>query len=250
MLLWNYHVYHKSPWKFLAWVGAICNNNWSKAGKNRAVYTETSIPKQWGVPVGYTTGWMLPQSSGYITAFSEIYLSQTGSAVMGRNLAGDIFLELLAAADLSLVVSSTGVCTITLTLNGDTVWSLLTSGNSQISLTATGTLGAVAFSTGESFVTLSAEADISALGFMTGSINPFTELSPEWLAKAVWAALASENNIAGTMGSKLNTASSGWIDMNALAEAVWEYWMRSLTDWWITLIEDIKKNTDLIPATL
>jgi hypothetical protein len=32
------------------------------------------------------------------------------------------------------------------------------------------------------------------------------------------------------MGAKLNTASSGGVDMNALAQAVWEYGMRSLTE--------------------
>lgn len=65
---------------------------------------------------------------------------------------------------------------------------------------------------------------------MTGSMNPFTELSPEGLAKAVWSALATENNVANTMGSKLNTASSGGIDMSALAQAVWEYATRTLTE--------------------
>lgn len=35
-----------------------------------------------------------------------------------------------------------------------------------------------------------------------------------------WGAIAVDNNEAGTMGNKLNTASSGGVDMNALAEAV------------------------------
>jgi hypothetical protein len=64
---------------------------------------------------------------------------------------------------------------------------------------------------------------------MTGSMNPFTELSPEGLANAVWSALASENNVANTMGAKLNTASSGGVDMELLAQAVWEYATRTLT---------------------
>ena len=32
------------------------------------------------------------------------------------------------------------------------------------------------------------------------------------------------------MGAKLNLASSGWVDMNALAQVVWEYGVRSLTE--------------------
>ncbi len=36
----------------------------------------------------------------------------------------------------------------------------------------------------------------------------------------VWSAVAANNNITGTMGAKLNTASSGGVDYQALAEAV------------------------------
>ena len=62
-----------------------------------------------------------------------------------------------------------------------------------------------------------------AIGSMVGSALPYTELSPQSLAGAVWSAPAGENNQAGTMGNKLNTASSGGVDLNALAEAVWSY---------------------------
>lgn len=37
------------------------------------------------------------------------------------------------------------------------------------------------------------------------------------------------------MWAKLNTASSGGVDLNALAQAVWQYGVRSLTtSWWLT----------------
>ena len=62
-----------------------------------------------------------------------------------------------------------------------------------------------------------------AIGSMVGSALPYTELSPQSLAGAVWSASAGENNQAGTMGNKLNTASSGGVDLEALAEAVWSY---------------------------
>jgi len=230
MLLWNYSVIHKSPWKFLWWIGAICGNNWGKNGQRTAIYTNSTIPDQWGLPVWYSTGWMLPRKSGYVVAFSEMNLTGNGTAVMGVNGDGESFIQLTANADLSLVVSSTGICNIVLTLTGQSVGVLYGTGTSEIVLWATGTLWAVAFSTWESNITLTAEADISAIGYMTGEMTPFTELSPENLAKAVWSALASENNDIGTMGAKLNTASSWWVDLDALAQAVWEYGMRSLTE--------------------
>jgi hypothetical protein len=46
------------------------------------------------------------------------------------------------------------------------------------------------------------------------------ELTPEAVASAVWAAIASANNTAGTMGAKLNLASSGGVDYEDLAQAV------------------------------
>lgn len=64
---------------------------------------------------------------------------------------------------------------------------------------------------------------------LQGEWTPFTELSPQGLATAVWGAVATDNNIAGTMGGKLNAAASGGVDLNALAEAVWEYIDRTLT---------------------
>ena len=230
MLLWNYSVIHKSPWKFLWWVGAICGNNWGKNGQRMAIYTEASIPDQWGLPVWYSSGWMLPRKSGFVVWFSEMSLSQSGTAVMWVNGDGNVAINLNATADLSLVVSATGICDIVLTLNGDAVGALYANWTSNIDLTATWTLWAVAFTTGESSITLSASADISALGYMTGTMSPFTELSPEWLASAVWNSLATEYNTNGTMGAKLNLASSGWVDMNALAQVVWEYGVRSLTE--------------------
>jgi hypothetical protein len=58
-------------------------------------------------------------------------------------------------------------------------------------------------------VTLSAAAGIRAIGHMAGDISPFTALSPENLAAAVWNAAAAGANAPGTMGEKLNDAGSG-----------------------------------------
>ena len=55
---------------------------------------------------------------------------------------------------------------------------------------------------------------------MQGEWTPYTELSPENLARAVWDALATQFNETGTMGSKLNTASYGGVDMGAMVDAV------------------------------
>ena len=45
-------------------------------------------------------------------------------------------------------------------------------------------------------------------------------LTPEGIRFAVWSSLAVDNNIPNTMGAKLNSAASGWVDYDALADAV------------------------------
>lgn len=52
----------------------------------------------------------------------------------------------------------------------------------------------------------SSSAVVSAEVFIVGVAGGPEPLSPEGLANAVWAAIATENNVAGTMGSKLNAA--------------------------------------------
>ncbi len=66
--------------------------------------------------------------------------------------------------------------------------------------------------------------DIEADAFMTSDIYmgaTVDPLSPTALATAVWNAVANEFNDSGSMGNKLNTASSGGVDLDALADAVW-----------------------------
>ncbi len=214
--------------------GNIISNvpaNFQKNGQMRAIYSsEVSVPDQWGLPVGYYSGWMLPRKAGYVVGFSENELSSTGNAVMWVNWTGSSSFSFTGLADLSLVVSATGICNIVITSTGEIVWSLYATGTSWITLWAVWTIWANAFWTGISTIAVSGSGNIFALWIMSGSMNPFTELSPEWLANAVWSALATENNIANTMWAKLNTASSGWVDLNALAQAVWEYTVRSLTE--------------------
>lgn len=51
-------------------------------------------------------------------------------------------------------------------------------------------------------------AGIDSQGWITADITPYTDLSPENLARAVWEALSVDYNTPGTMGNKLNSAAS------------------------------------------
>jgi hypothetical protein len=69
--------------------------------------------------------------------------------------------------------------------------------------------------------TLSMNASLSSTGDVLSTAN---------VAQAVWSALATSNNEAGSMGAKLNSAASGGVDLNALGAAVWANATRTLTD--------------------
>lgn len=49
------------------------------------------------------------------------------------------------------------------------------------------------------------------------------------IAQAIWNANAATFNNANTMGNRVNAAGSGGVDLEALAQAVWEYATRTLT---------------------
>lgn len=68
-----------------------------------------------------------------------------------------------------------------------------------------------------------------AIGHMEGSALPYTELSPQSLAAAVWDSSLVDYQQDGSAGKSLSTASSGGVDLNLMAQAVWEYLDRTLT---------------------
>lgn len=85
---------------------------------------------------------------------------------------------------------------------------------------------AAALSTyGESFMTAVPHKTIA----VKMTVNVGAVPSAEDVAQAIWNSQASTYNYSGTMGNKLNTASSGGVDIEALAQAVWEYTTRTLT---------------------
>lgn len=52
----------------------------------------------------------------------------------------------------------------------------------------------------------SVQANNTAIVALSADITPFTELSPQSLANAVWSAPSVENNLVSSMGEKLNAA--------------------------------------------
>ena len=162
---------------------------------------------------------------------------------------GSAILEIAAEATGELKVSGSGSASISLIvaepelvgiLNADGVAQIIVAANTPVLGAEAGGSGVALLILGgdasilpeedespvraaSSLISLLASGTIRAVGHMAGNALPYTELSPQSLANAVWQAPAVDNNVAGTMGNKVNTASSGGVDLDALAEAVWSY---------------------------
>ena len=143
-----------------------------------------------------------------------------GSGSMSMTLDGGLSLVVGLEGN-AAVVSLTGnglVLKLTIGLNGEGSWSL--TGTPSLAMI-------VPFDGSGSVASLTGTSDLRGRLSMQGEWTPFTELSPENLAREVWNALLAQYQTDGTAGKALSLASSGGVDLNALASAVWQYIIES-----------------------
>lgn len=141
-----------------------------------------------------------------VGTISQADMSGVLSAVASLSGSGDITTANLAGAILATATLA-GVGTVT-PPQLDGIWDMSASvagtGSLVASIEAIG--HAVAELTGAGTATLTAGA---TPGWMEADITPFTELSPQNLAAAVWNALVANFQEAGSMGEAMATAGSG-----------------------------------------
>lgn len=166
--------------------------------------------------------WLMPKEGGAISSYKRTNMRIDGSAVaeMGLPRGGASSIVFSGNAVGGSIVSATGTATISINGTAAIVATLNTTGSATITIDGSAVLDAIASITGQTTITVNGHSSIMALGYMTGTTVETGELTPAGIATAVWAAIAASNNTGGTMGAKLNTASSGGVDLNALADAV------------------------------
>jgi hypothetical protein len=93
-------------------------------------------------------------------------------------------------------------------------------------------------------------ATMKGFANMSATITSAGELvTAESCAAAVWNAIASSYNDAGTMGQKLNSAAVGGVDYDALAEAVLDAAVTGRPVGSLgKVVEDTKKKANMIPG--
>jgi hypothetical protein len=155
-----------------------------------------------------------PYVAGGISAFAGAVASIQGGAsnllnggAMGgtgsMTFTGDTML-------LSLTVGLNGTGAMSLSGNGFVLaMSIKLDGTGSWSLTGNGNnLAMIVPFEGAGSFSLTGISDLRELLSLSGAWTPFTELSPQSLADAVWEAEAAAHDNAGTMGEKMNGAGS------------------------------------------
>lgn len=190
---------------------------------NRARFLgATFTSKKSAMPSGYTPGngaWVMPMRGGDMASRFEI--NGTG-VIAALNLAGgkNAVAALAGVGSLSatgqLIVQAiaalSGVGTLTATMKGKLEAAATLAGSGNL----TAAIGAVASVVASLVGAGSLTATAIAKGNMVANITPFTDLSPQSLAAAVWNALVIDYQDAGTMGlllgADLYTAKVGLTD--------------------------------------
>lgn len=151
------------------------------------VTDRASVPDGARPPVA----WVMARKAGGLSSHNEALPQFTvGSLTLaaGRNIeAVSAVTFTLPDAELQLVVSASGEAAIVFTVGANLAGSMAAAGSAAVAFTVgTPTLGALADLTATTSMAFTVGVVARALGHLEGDITPFTELSPQSLAEAVW----------------------------------------------------------------
>jgi len=186
------------------------------------------MPQTAGLPSGYREGgsWSLPQKTGELASTVEIGgagavapLNLAGGLNAACELAGSGALSAEAQLIVSAVAALSGLGSLSPSIAGKLDASITLAGSGAISGALAALAGAVAEIVGSGTLTATGRGQ----GFISADIQPFTELSPQSLAAAVWNALVADFDAVGTFGEAVQAGGGGGgPSAAAIADAVWD----------------------------
>lgn len=211
-LLGNHTVLAKTPGKTLGGstvsdARSACNKSGANMGRYAGGFNRNS-----GTPNGRRppTAWVWPITSGnmssYTVAVGEATASGTGKAALKGSgaAAGEATVSATGATVAAMIASAAGSATAAALL----IAILLAEGSSSGAATVSGSLSATGAMTGSAAGVASVSAIPAGDGRMSGTSSPFTALSPETLASAVWDALTGDQTQTDTMGFALRVTAA------------------------------------------
>lgn len=207
-LIGNKSIYHKAPLFYIGKEQAFDLSNATGQGRASARFFGGFSQ----IAGGYVSGcsarpcFKLPMKTGGLSSFTACYGTTTivanlaaGYGITGE-AAGSAIAEATGVMIVPLVGDAGGVATAIGAMASLVSIIGLSEGSSLAVLVASATNWCVGSAVGLA----STSAVLTAIGKLDGEITPFTDLSPEGLARAVWNANAASVDNAGTTGGKLN----------------------------------------------
>lgn len=204
-LLGNYTVYAKTCGRnYGGATTAAVRSNFGTSGSIRNRFTASDWDRHSGTPQGNTFGaWLLPRAAGGLSARLTGTASTTFAGTGGRNGTATIEGTSSVTAAGQLVVSAVATIAGTATVAANVVASLA----AVATINGLSDASAVLLAKGWAVATIAGEGACALTSYATGElaaeITPYTELSPQNLAAAVWAATQGDNDDDGTMGEAL-----------------------------------------------
>jgi hypothetical protein len=231
----NGRLLQQSPLRFRG--GSVLSMEAAEINKSsfRNIYAgEAGIDPRSAIPNGNLDGgsWVFPQKSGGMSAYKSVsgLGLLIGSLALGLPGASTIAGTSTVTATGSVLANMAGAITGSGTVTADATIVL----NGAINITASSTetfnpsaLGNIEAAVGNNTGTVYGIPFAS--GVITCDISPFTELSPQNLATAVWSAEVSQNIESGSMGRLLYDAGGG-ASPEIIAAAVWSELVASNQD--------------------
>lgn len=186
---------------------------------NAGISRSSAIPNGASLEIA----WVIPQSGGGISAYTTINGEGaiTGSGALGINILADLVGVGSLSALAQLVVSASA----TLAGSGDFTGNVVALLNTSANLAGSGDIQGAITALGNALTNITGSGTLSVTPYATGKleadITPFTDLSPQNLAAAVWNEAYASYDTAGTFGKLLQDAGGG-SSPEVIASAVWD----------------------------
>jgi hypothetical protein len=174
-----------------------------------------------------------PLVAGGIAAASnatDISFSQTGSALAGGPVEGGGTITVTQDGGLSLQVTLAGDGSIAVTQDGALALTIGLAADGAFALTGAGGLSMIVPAEGVASFALSGAANLKGNLSLSGDIVPFTELSPESLANAVWNSLLEGSYTAKGLLRLIAAVNAGKTDITDLGGGSATVTFRDLND--------------------
>lgn len=235
MLKQNTTIYAQYPFRLIGGVG-VERTMWDQTERRNKFLGEANFDKKCGVPSGHLapSSWNLPQYSGGMATFTSINGTGVANASGALGLNGSASLSGagdITSATAQLVISMVATLAGSSTLSTADLRGYL---NAVANVSGGGTLTAAIGALAWANAALSGTGTISnatpyATGTLSANIRGYSDLTPEGITDKVWNAVLANYQTTGSAGKALSTASSGGVDYDAMAAAVWNAATRTLT---------------------